>query len=159
MPPVNQKEGGFGAGAVSTIKEVQRKAVNLWHQGIFQTERGVLNMLGIDREVIDYASVRPAMLGFPDAPRGEKTQGDALRHILLSAELHRTNPDVADAVLNAHEHLSGFLHLQDPRAKDMDLHNNAIGKEIGKVATSRAEVEALALKALPRTKTVKGLEE
>lgn len=159
MPPAETKEGGFGAGVASTINEIKRKAVRMGHEAVFQTERGVLGLLGIETDVIDYASARPSMLGFPDSPRGEKTQADALRHILLAAELHRKNPNMADAVLNAHEHLSGRLHGQDPRAREMDLFNNEIGKKIGKVARSRAEVEALALQELPRAKTVKGIED
>jgi hypothetical protein len=138
---------------------MQRKAVAFGHQSIFQTERGVMRMLGINPKTVDYAIDRPYELGFQTPPEGEKNQNDALRHILLSAELHRLNPNVADTVLNAHEQLSGRLHGQDPRAREMDLFNNEIGKEIGKTATSRAEVEALALKALERAKTVKGLED
>lgn len=159
MPPADPTEGGFGAGLKQTVREIQRKAVAFGHQAIFQTERGVMRLLGINPETVDYAIERPYGLGFQASSPGEKNQADALRHILLSAELYRKNPDVADAVLNAHEQLSGRLHGQDPRAREMDLHNNALGREIGQVATSRAEVEALALKALPRAKTVKGLED
>ena len=125
-----------------------------YHEGIYQSERGFARALGIDPALFDYASRRPFEFGFEDAPKGKRDFGDALRHLLISAELQRTSPMFAAPLLYGHEFISGKLHGQDPNAERMDIFNNAIGREIGKKAKTRQEVELQALLALPKAMTL-----
>ena len=112
----------------------------LGHQGVYEVEKMVAGTIGA-RGAIDYASKRPSELGMEDGPGPEKT----LRHLLLSSELHRTQPStVADVLLLGHEFVSGTLHGQDAVDRERDLRNNALGKRIGKVSKSRIDQEAWA---------------
>lgn len=56
---------------------------------------------------------------------------DAIRHIGASLALYAQYPDLAsDVILGAKEYVGS---IGDPRGKKMDLHNNAIGKELYKM--------------------------
>ena len=126
----------------------------LYHEGIYKTERGISGALGVDPSLFDYVSRRPSEFGFEYAPKGKRDYGDALRHMLLSAELERTNPLIAGPLLYGHEFISGVMHGQDPKARQMDLFNNQLGRSIGKTAKSRQEVELQSLLNLPKSMTL-----
>ena len=110
-------------------------------------EKAVGKKLGI-KDVLDYAADRPAELGIA---RDETYGGmqDAARHLLLSAELHRTKPALADLILNSHEYITGVLNGQTAIGREQDLSNNMIGKEIGLTSKTREEVEQRVLETLP----------
>ena len=64
----------------------------LYHQGIYNAERGIMRLLGVDPSLLDYASKRPTEFGFHEdsTTSYEKNYQDAMRHILLGGELQRT---------------------------------------------------------------------
>lgn len=72
-------------------------------------------------------------------------QTDALRHLLGAATLaKRQGPSVAGTVLNWHENPNVFQFLgggygQRENDRQMDLHNNALGMEIGQKAKNYDE--------------------
>lgn len=101
-------------------------------------EKRITGALGV-QDVLDFASSAGEAYG--DASRGK---GDALRHVLLSAELQRTHPMLAAPLLFGHEFVTNMLQGQRADDRDMDLKNNAIGRDIGRRAKSREEVERMA---------------
>jgi hypothetical protein len=117
------------------------------HVGIAKVQERVGKLVGVD-DIMQYAAKRPKELGFKGDSDGT---GDALRHLLLAGEMHRTNPMLADTLLYGHE---GVNILQGARlsAVEQDLYNNKIGKEIGRIATSRKHLEELAISRLRDTK-------
>lgn len=122
-------------------------------------ERLAALLLGVD-DILVYAATRPAQLGIKETAElpGADDYEDALRHILLAAELHRLHPKLAGPLLNAHESITGTLQGQSKDQLDMDLFNNEIGKQIGLLSKSRKEVELRALIALPKAKVLRDKE-
>lgn len=122
---------------------------------LFPIEKAISTTLGVDPRLFDYASERPSQFGFDDDnPAEGKGYGGALRHMLLAGELQRMNPNVAAPLLYGHEFISGNLYGQDAIYRDMDLYNNALGRELGRKAKSRQELELMVLNNLYRAKTV-----
>lgn len=121
---------------------------------LFPVEKAVSTLLGVDPRLYDYASERPSQLGFADDVPDSKTYEGALRHILLAGELQRMNPKVAAPLLYGHEYLSGSLYGQDAPFREMDLYNNELGRELGRKAKTRQELELMALNNLYRAKVV-----
>ena len=88
-------------------------------------------------------------------------EADAYRHLLWTAEMARkTNPTIAKGVSDYHEKISlpfgmfGTAHpLQTKEEKEMDLHNNALGIEIGQQSQSYEDTIRLA-KELMKTNNV-----
>ena len=86
---------------------------------------------------------------------------DAYRHLLWTAEMARkTNPTIAKGVSDYHEKISlpfgmfGTAHpLQTKEEKEMDLHNNALGIEIGQQSQSYEDTIRL-VKELMKTNNV-----
>ena len=130
------------------VYNLRGEALGKFHDLLAGLERGVTRGLGIN-EILDYASRRPQELGYTDDHRG---RGDALRHILLAAELQRTHPHLAKPLLYGHEFLTNTLQGQLTEEREQDLENNRIGLQLGQLARSRPEVERLALKGLPKAK-------
>lgn len=125
------------------------QALGKFHNLIAAAERGVSNVLGIT-DALDYASKRPGQIGYGyDDHRGA---GDAMRHILMSAELHRTHPRLAGPILWGHEFLTGTMHGQPSEEREQDLYNNAIGAQIGQIARSRDDIERMAKIAMPKSR-------
>lgn len=123
-------------------------------------EAVVARTLGVDPEIFKYASRRASQFGFEDeahrghpgwAP-GNKGYQSAIRHMLLAGELERTHPRLAGPLLWGHEYITGIA--QEPVMREMDLINNALGRELGRRAKSREELELLTLINLPRAATV-----
>lgn len=126
---------------------------NEWKQYIPTTlpsaEDMVMKGLGT-HEPMQYAIRRPADLGYSEGDQGPYK---ALRHLLLSAELHRTHPYLANPLLYGHEYLTNTLTGQSQDVRYKDLYNNSLGKYIGQRSTSRAESEAWAQAAMSHADT------
>lgn len=112
-------------------------------EGVAKVQEHVGKLVGVD-EVMGYAAKRPKELGIQDDRYGA---GDAMRHLLLAAELHRLHPRIADAILYGHEGIN-ILQGADLSATQQDLYNNKIGKEIAELSRSRHETEQLAISRL-----------
>lgn len=80
-----------------------------------------LATLGINSEIHQES-------GRSGLPGGRNGAGDAYRHVLRSAELHRELPDAYASLFNNARELASTTN---PR---MDHHNNAVGKAIGQYA-------------------------
>lgn len=113
------------------------------HHGLASAQEGLGGLLGIG-DAMRYASKRPRQLGYEDERAGS---GDALRHLLLAAELRRTHPWLATPLLYGHEAIN-YLQGAEPREIRQDLRNNKIGQEIGRMAGSRDDAEQLAIARL-----------
>lgn len=98
------------------------------------------DMLGVT-DILNYAGGRPVEMGYQGVNRGK---ADALRHLLLSAELQRQHPMIAGPLLFGHEYVTNLLQGQREDDRNQDLHNNALGREIGRKAKTRDEVERMA---------------
>ena len=118
---------------------------NLKGAAIWNTEKAISRMLGVDPSLLEYVDRRPSEFGFEDS----NPYGDALRHLLLAGELQRMHPSVARPLLWGHEHISGRLYGQPERFRNMDLENNEIGLFLGNRAKSREALENQALLMLP----------
>lgn len=116
---------------------------------LFKLEKAGSKLLGV-RDIVNYASNAPERLYGKEEGDNSGGRGDALRHLLLSAELHRTHPTLAPIILNGHEYVTNVLQGQSSAARHMDIFNNKIGREIGLKAKSRSEVEKMALEAMPK---------
>lgn len=121
-----------------------------FNDALHSLEQKGANLLGVN-EILDYAANAPGALGYKGDNDGP---GDALRHLLLSAELYRTRPTLAPLLLGGHELGTNVLQGQSAESRKMDLFNNELGRVIGQRAKSRAEVEALAKQALSEAMTV-----
>jgi hypothetical protein len=97
------------------------------------------HVLGVSNTT-SYAQSRPGELGLHGDEGGE---ADTMRHLLLSAELHRKHPLLAEPLLYGHEAL-GEIGNQTTDELKRDLSNNELGAGISKVAKNRAEDELLA---------------
>lgn len=117
-----------------------------FNDALHALEQKGANLLGVN-EILDYAGSAPAALGYKGDNDGS---GDALRHLILSAELYRTKPTLAPILLSGHEFGTNVLQGQSEESRKMDLYNNELGRAIGQQAKSRAEVEALAKQALSK---------
>ena len=107
-------------------------------------ERAVAEKLGL-MDMIKYQNTRPKELGITGEHNG---QGDALRHILGSAQMAREyGPTLSNIFTTGHEYL---FYPFEPHgaAMDMDLHNNQIGRELAAKYKTQAEVEQAALELL-----------
>ena len=104
-------------------------------------ERMITKKIGID-ETLDWASQDR---GYQGDSRGK---GDAMRHLLLSAELQRVHPMLAGPLLYGHEYVTNVLQGQRRDDRDQDLHNNRLGREIGRKAKNRDEIERMARETL-----------
>lgn len=132
--------------------------LNQWlggfHNLLAAGERGALYGLGLDN-TFKYAAKRPGELGYTDDHRG---QGDALRHILLAAELQRQHPYLAKPLLYGHEYITNMLQGQPAEEREQDVNNNDIGLQLGQLASTmgwdRPKVEQMALTGLPKAKTL-----
>lgn len=87
---------------------------------------------------------------------GQGDQQDAMRHMLAAGTLARKyNPTIAELLGKAHEYKTSPLAAlrfmlglgQMPPDYDQDLHNNALGIELGQRATSQKHLERLVLDA------------
>lgn len=106
------------------------------------------DILGV-HDTVKYAMRRPSEIGVTWGGSGKRDYEDALRHILLAAELKRTRPLLAEPLLWAHE-VSGDILGQSKEAREMDDYNNKLGVAIGRKSKSVADSELQSLNALPR---------
>lgn len=120
---------------------------------LHSVENFITSKLGV-KEDLDYSDRRSTELYGEDKDKYSKT--DPARHILLSAELHRKHPVLADPLLFGHELVSNKLSGEAQDEIDQDLANNRLGKLIGSVSKSRAETEWLTKKAMPGASYLKG---
>lgn len=107
---------------------------------------GTMRAMGL-KDLLDYAEQRPSQIGLTWRP-GQKDYEDAMRHVLMAAEMQREHPVMARPILWAHE-VNGDLWGQSADARKMDDWNNALGVMIGRNAKSRQDAEIQALNALP----------
>lgn len=126
------------------IKGFGLQAYDKFNNLLAGLERGTTKLLGID-EILQYASRRPNELGFEGEHRGA---GDALRHLLLAAEMQRQHPWLAQPLLYGHEYLTNMLQGQKAEEREQDVANNQLGFGLGQQAMSRDDVERLALMSL-----------
>jgi len=121
-----------------------------FHNLLAGMERGVTWSLGLN-DTLDWASGAPERLGLLDEHRGK---GDALRHILLAAELQQKHPMLAKPLLYGHEFGTNMLQGQRSDEREQDLMNNQIGLQLGQLAAAknwtRADLERMAMQALPK---------
>lgn len=103
-------------------------------------EKQVANWIGVG-PAMQYASSRPAELGYTDDHRGE---GDALRHLLLAATLQQKFPRFASPLLWAHENITNVLQGQRPEEREQDTFNNKLGLQIGRQAQTPQQLEQMA---------------
>ena len=107
-------------------------------------ENAALEKLGL-MDMIRYQNTRPKELGITGEHNG---QGDALRHILGSAQMaQKYGPTLANIFTTGHEYLFYPFEPHD-KAMDMDLHNNAIGRDLASKYKTQAEIEQAALEML-----------
>lgn len=118
-----------------------------FNNGLSVLEKHGADMLGV-RDLLRYSDSRPSELGFADDPGGGGGPEDAVRHLLLSAELHRTRPMIANLLLYGHELGTNILQGQSVEDRNQDLFNNNLGRDIGLKAKSREDVERLVLDAV-----------
>jgi len=104
------------------------------------------NLLGVT-DILNYAGGRPVEMGYQGVNRGK---ADALRHLLLSAELERQHPMIAGPLLFGHEYVTNLLQGQREDERNQDLRNNELGRSIGRKAKSREEVESMARSLIDR---------
>jgi hypothetical protein len=103
------------------------------------------DLVGLKPEV-QYATETPERY-FP-ANEQHNSRGDAMRHILFQAELMRKYGETPAKIIGfMHENLSG---PQGDAEKAMDEYNDRLGREIGRVATDRADLERRALEAIEK---------
>lgn len=100
-------------------------------------ERQVTGLLGMN-ETLDWAAKSRGYSGLSGG------KGDAMRHILLSAELQRSYPRLAGPLLYGHEYVTNVLQGQTADDREQDLYNNQVGRDIGRKAKSREEIEQMA---------------
>lgn len=110
-------------------------------------EKTVSKTMGLG-EVMDWAT---KSRGYQGDSRGK---GDAMRHLLLSAELQRTHPMMAGPLLYGHEYVTNLLQGQRSDDRAQDLHNNNLGRDIGRRAKSRDEIERMARETLDSGKAM-----
>ena len=108
-----------------------------------KTESVLSSPLGLV-EVRDYASNRPKELGLKGELGGE---ADAMRHLLLSRELHTKYPNAAGPLLWVHEKV---MPGQNPREERQDQFNNDLGKRLMQEnpQATRDQFEQRALQAI-----------
>ena len=87
---------------------------------------------------------------------GQNDQQDAMRHMLAAGTLTRKyNPTIAELLGKAHEYSTSPLAAlrfmlgrgKMPSDYEQDIHNNALGIELGQKAKTQAELEKLVLEA------------
>lgn len=133
-------------GKVSTQpheNEYVTKAARYGRKGQYQ----MANLIGIKPEV-EFATVIPEKY-FP-ANEQHNARGDAMRHMLLQAQLMQKYGETPAKVIGwLHENLSG---PQAEAEEAMDVYNDQLGREIGRVATDKADMAYRALQAIEKQK-------
>lgn len=133
----NFKKGG----KVSTQpreNEYVTKAARYGRKGQYQ----MANLIGIKPEV-EFATVIPEH--YYPANEQHNARGDAMRHMLLQAQLAKRSPLLAKTVGWAHENLSG---PQGDAEEAMDMHNDELGRQIGLTAKDKADMVWQAMQAI-----------
>lgn len=71
-------------------------------------------------------------LNITEGTMGWNDEADAFRHAYMQASLTlNSNKEIANVIGASNEALGDIAHKQDPKEKNMDLWNNAVGREIG----------------------------
>jgi len=123
--------------------EYVTKAARYGRKGQYQ----IANMLGMKPEV-EFATVIPEKY-FP-ANEQHNARGDAMRHMLLQAQLMQKYGETPAKIFGwMHENLSG---PQGDAEQAMDEYNDRLGREIGRVATDKADMAYRALQAIEKQK-------
>jgi hypothetical protein len=138
---------GFAKGGKISVKphenEYVTKMARYGRKGQYQ----IANMLGMKPEV-EFATVIPEKY-FP-ANEQHNARGDAMRHMLLQAQLMQKYGETPAKIFGwMHENLSG---PQGDAEKAMDEYNDQLGREIGRVATDKADMAYRALQAIEQQK-------
>ena len=86
-------------------------------------------------------------------PDGKLDEGsndalDAFRHAYTSAAMTQDHGALIALIAGHANEIKGALNGQDSKARNMDNWNNAVGRDIGEVAGSRAEIGELVYEAL-----------
>ena len=81
---------------------------------------------------------------------GYLKRGDALRHMLWQAKLQQKYGSLPAALAGHVYELAGAMEGQEGNESDMDLHNNEIGRRIGKESTNDADLVGKALQEIGR---------
>lgn len=133
-----------------SVQDAGGQALGKFHNLLALLEYGALGGLNLS-DTYKYATKRPLELGLEGDHRG---QADALRHILLAAELQRTHPYLAAPLLYGHEFFTNTLQGQPSEEREQDVYNNEIGLQLGKLAKNRQDVERMALIGLKKAKVL-----
>ena len=132
----------FGKGGDVSVEphenEYVTKAARYGRKGQYQ----MANLIGIKPEV-KFATEIPER--YYPANEQHNARGDAMRHILLQAQLANRSPFLAKAVGWAHENLSG---PQGDAEKAMDKYNDELGRQIGITAKDKADMVWKAMQAI-----------
>lgn len=138
----------FLNGIQNSLLNLPGYSLGKFHNLLAAIEHVGLSTMGL-RDTLNYASNRPIELGYEGDHRGE---GDAMRHILMAAELQRTHPLLAKPLLYGHEFVTNTLQGQPAEEREQDLYNNNIGMQLGQLANSRSDVERMARIAVKKAK-------
>ena len=115
------------------LQEIKNRASKLEQQKATDWDVNEINALASDEALNVYVS--------KDLHNGP---GDAYRHILVSAEITRRSGTVDGFMAGYGHEFNNYLGGSPSREIDMDIHNNAIGRDIGTRAESWHDVVRMA---------------
>lgn len=135
----------FAKGGRATVQprenEYVTKAARYGRKGQYQ----MAELAGMKPEV-KFATEIPEYY-FP-ANEQHNARGDAMRHMLLQAQLMQKYGETPAKVIGwLHENLSG---PQSDAEEAMDVYNDRLGREIGRVATDKADMAYRAMQAIEK---------
>jgi hypothetical protein len=131
---IDSSEGFAEGGVVDKIARAGRKG-----------QYKIAELVGLRPEV-EFATEIPERY-FP-ANEQHNARGDAMRHMLLQAQLMQKYGETPAKVIGwLHENLSG---PQGDAEKAMDVYNDRLGRDIGRVAKDKADMAYRALQAIEK---------
>jgi hypothetical protein len=138
-----------GGEAKSAAREKLDELVEMLGRGTRKMKRGAAELLGVAD--IPQRAERESVAAFGVGESGGG-KADAMRHLMYQADLsRRMNPKMAEIISQMYE--SKILAPGQPSAeKEMDLYNDALGREIGRRAKTDEDVVRLAREYVEKNK-------
>jgi hypothetical protein len=138
-----------GGEAKSAAREKLDELVEMLGRGTRKMKRGAAELLGVAD--IPQRAERESIAAFGVGESGGG-KADAMRHLMYQADLsRRMSPAMAELISQAYE--SQLLAPGQPSAeKEMDLYNDALGREIGRQAKTDEDVVRLAREYVDKNK-------
>jgi hypothetical protein len=138
-----------GGEAKSAAREKLDELVEMLGRGTRKMKRGAAELLGVAD--IPQRAERESVAAFGVGESGGG-KADAMRHLMYQADLsRRMSPAMAELISQAYE--SQLLAPGQPSAeKEMDLYNDALGREIGRQAKTDEDVVRLAREYVDKNK-------